>query len=73
MPRNGDMQVNNAGRRAWTRAVARISPPLMAVGRLARARLAWRKFKAGKLGLRAAILVSRDYAAEFAKFRRTAG
>lgn len=56
-------------RKELTQVVKRIAPPLMASGRLERAKVAWKKYIGGALSRRAAILVSRDYAAEFAGFR----
>jgi hypothetical protein len=64
------MRWGNAERKEFTRAVDRIAPHLLPAGRLERARVAWKKFMEGKYPLRAAILVSRDYAKEFALFRR---
>jgi hypothetical protein len=65
-----NMKWGVAERKAFSAAAERIAPHLLPAGRMERARAAWRKYIGGHLNLRAMILVSRDYAVEFAEFRR---
>jgi len=65
-----DGLTNGQERKRLTAVVKKIAPPLMASGRWERAKVAWKKYMGGNFSLRAAILVSKDYAEEFARFRQ---